>query len=183
MEQTIRAIVCTACNVQMTEHRQASSKIQYFLCGGCHRWVSSTYAEVLRSDTFREVDPEAEAERTKQFRAVKDRLERFLAGLDVEDPYRVLGVAPGASMDEVRSRYREAALEHHPDRGGSVQKMAELNLAFERITGHRQRHQRTALPARGTPTSGWPRAQAATAQVSAPAKRRYAVPVAVLDRA
>jgi hypothetical protein len=173
MKPTISAIVCTVCNVQMSEHRQVGSKIQYFLCPRCHRWVSSAYAEVLRADGgFKAVDKEREAERARQFQEAKAKLERFLSTLDEADPYRVLGVAPGSPIEQVRARYREAALEHHPDRGGSVAKMAEINLAFERITGQRQANARAALPTR-----------ASVASAQARPTRRYAVPAAVLDRA
>lgn len=41
---------------------------------------------------------------------------------------QILGVR-GVSLDEAESAYRELAKRHHPDRGGSVVKMAELNQA------------------------------------------------------
>jgi hypothetical protein len=34
-------------------------------------------------------------------------------------------------LDFVRNRYRRAAAEHHPDRGGSAERMAEINAAWE----------------------------------------------------
>lgn len=34
------------------------------------------------------------------------------------DPYRVLGVAPGASAAEIRGAYRRLVRAHHPDAGG-----------------------------------------------------------------
>lgn len=36
------------------------------------------------------------------------------------DPYRVLGVAPGASADEVRRAYRRLAKRYHPDSAGAA---------------------------------------------------------------
>lgn len=47
------------------------------------------------------------------------------------DPYSVLGVAPGASRAELRAAYRRLALVHHPDHGGSTEKMALLSSAYE----------------------------------------------------
>ena len=50
------------------------------------------------------------------------------------DPYHVLGVAPGASQDEIRTAYRAAARRLHPDRAGhdprAADHMAELNAAY-----------------------------------------------------
>ncbi len=44
----------------------------------------------------------------------------------------VLGVEPvGGNLAAVRERYRVLAAQHHPDRGGSHAKMAEINAAWE----------------------------------------------------
>ena len=40
--------------------------------------------------------------------------------------YRTLGVRPGATREEIRSAYRALAMQHHPDHGGSVEKMREI---------------------------------------------------------
>jgi hypothetical protein len=47
--------------------------------------------------------------------------------------HRTLGVRPGASREEIRSAYRALAMQHHPDHGGSVEKMREINLAYRAI--------------------------------------------------
>ena len=60
----------------------------------------------------------------------------------LEDAYKVLGVSPSASDDELRKAYRRLALEHHPDRVASLgedvrraaeKKFQEINAAKERI--------------------------------------------------
>ena len=61
-----------------------------------------------------------------------------------DDPFLILGLAPGASSDEVRKRYRDLVREHHPDRhiaAGVPEEMVELatqrlqkiNEAYDRI--------------------------------------------------
>lgn len=42
-----------------------------------------------------------------------------------------LGLPPKAKREEVKQAYRRLASAHHPDKGGSADKMAELNAAFE----------------------------------------------------
>ena len=75
----------------------------------------------------------------QDFEAVKHRLERWLASLDDKDPYRLLGVSPMATDVQIKARFRELAMEVHPDRGGSVERMREVNLAYEKILQHRAR--------------------------------------------
>ncbi len=48
------------------------------------------------------------------------------------DYYEVLGVAKGASADEIKKAFRRAAVEHHPDKeGGNEEKFKEINEAYE----------------------------------------------------
>jgi DnaJ domain len=50
------------------------------------------------------------------------------------DPFAVLGVAPGAPLDEVTASYRELAKRWHPDRRGdaaAARRMAEINAAYD----------------------------------------------------
>ncbi len=65
-----------------------------------------------------------------------------LKGDSLDDAYKVLGVSPSASDDEVRRAYRRLALQHHPDRvatlGEDIRKAAEkkfqeINEAKERV--------------------------------------------------
>jgi curved DNA-binding protein CbpA len=36
------------------------------------------------------------------------------------DPYRTLGLSPGASLDEIRRAYRRLAKANHPDSAGEA---------------------------------------------------------------
>jgi DnaJ-class molecular chaperone len=49
------------------------------------------------------------------------------------DPYDVLGVARGASYEEVSFAYRRAAKSRHPDMGGSREAMEEASSAYSQI--------------------------------------------------
>jgi hypothetical protein len=49
--------------------------------------------------------------------------------------HRTLGLCTCASVEEIRSRYRALAMQHHPDHGGSVERMREINLAYTAICG------------------------------------------------
>lgn len=47
------------------------------------------------------------------------------------DFYAVLGLSPTADPQTIRSAYRRAAREHHPDRGGSAEKFHRIQEAWE----------------------------------------------------
>jgi hypothetical protein len=48
-----------------------------------------------------------------------------------KDYYRVLGVADGASAEEIERAFRREARKHHPDSGGSEEEMKSLNEAHD----------------------------------------------------
>lgn len=72
------------------------------------------------------------------------RIKATNLGVDADDPYSVLGLLPGATMDEVRAAWRRLAAENHPDRmtqrGAPPEfvaiardKTAAINAAYARI--------------------------------------------------
>jgi DnaJ-class molecular chaperone len=44
--------------------------------------------------------------------------------------FETLGVKPGATLKECKSAYRKAAMEHHPDRGGTHNAFLEIRRAW-----------------------------------------------------
>ena len=55
----------------------------------------------------------------------------------IDDPYKVLGVSPDASDEEIKRAYRQLAKKYHPDLNPGDQeaarKMQEVNAAYEQI--------------------------------------------------
>lgn len=126
----------------------------YWSCEQCAaRYHSSSSAELLRRGAgVRLAEPRARASQPKDagFDAVKARLESFLRRLDEEDPWFVLGVPPGTPLEQIRSRYRELALTHHPDRGGDPAAMRRFASAYDRV---RSASLRSAPPAPARPVA------------------------------
>ena len=77
------------------------------------------------------------------------------------DPYKVLGVDPSASDDEVKKAYRELAKKYHPDnytnnplKDLADEKMKEINEAYDTITSQRQSHKGSSYNTGARQSSG-----------------------------
>lgn len=58
-------------------------------------------------------------------------LHRGALTTDQARAFAVLDLSPTSTLEERRRRHRDLAKAHHPDHGGSVEKMKEINWAFE----------------------------------------------------
>ena len=51
----------------------------------------------------------------------------------IEEDFEVIGSKRGASFEEARQAYKEAARKHHPDAGGDPEVMKRVNAAWDRV--------------------------------------------------
>jgi len=56
----------------------------------------------------------------------------------VDKYFKVLGVQPGCSKEELKKAYRKLATQHHPDKGGNAEAFKEVSKAYDLLTGKRQ---------------------------------------------
>ncbi|MCI1990626.1 MAG: DnaJ domain-containing protein [Oscillospiraceae bacterium] len=77
----------------------------------------------------------------------------------MSDPYKILGISPTASDEEVKAAYRALAKKYHPDQYADSpladladEKMKEINEAYDQIM--QERRQRKAGPQPGYAGSG-----------------------------
>ena len=78
----------------------------------------------------------------------------------MSDPYKVLGVSPSSTEDEIKTAYRALAKKYHPDNYAdsplsdlASEKMKEINEAYDEIM--RQRKARQASGSSGPSTWIW----------------------------
>lgn len=52
---------------------------------------------------------------------------------DLDMCYRILGISPSATWDDIERAFRRKAKVHHPDHGGDEDAMRALNEAYTRL--------------------------------------------------
>ena len=72
------------------------------------------------------------------------------------DPYVVLGLDAGASVEEAARAYRELAKRFHPDRAGDagMAQMVQLNVAYELLRSEQRPGARAPMAGNGAPVGG-----------------------------
>lgn len=96
------------------------------MCFACDRWdriQDNIYAIAMTIEALRGI------ERWGSGSMVEQAFTGFVALPAPKDPHDILGVRPGAAADEIDAAYRQKAKAAHPDNGGSVAAMQELNEA------------------------------------------------------
>ena len=68
------------------------------------------------------------------------------------DPYKILGVSSDTDQKEVKKAYRKLAAQHHPDRGGDVEKFKEVAEAYSILSDDQKRSE---YHARQNPQQGF----------------------------
>ena len=51
----------------------------------------------------------------------------------IEEDFEVIGSKRGASFEQARQAYKDAARKHHPDAGGDPEVMKRVNAAWDRV--------------------------------------------------
>lgn len=74
------------------------------------------------------------AEWRRTFRAQMSP-EQADAILGNEEPRAILNLDEDASMSEIKSAYRAACLQHHPDQGGDAEMFKKCTAAYVRLGG------------------------------------------------
>ncbi len=71
------------------------------------------------------------------------------------DPYRTLGLTPGATPDEIRRAYRRLAKANHPDAAGekNLPRFLAIQAAYESLVASRGTRRTGARPATSRPTA------------------------------
>lgn len=113
------------------------------------QWIKKTDQEVretAKAMSQKQLDREAERllDHACRMLRMEGDLQGALEGWQRFDAYRIIGVARGASLSEVRRAFYKRALLLHPDKGGDKDAFQELQRAYEEIVSEHDSQKRTA---------------------------------------
>jgi hypothetical protein len=100
------------------------------MCFACDRWDrigDNIYAVAKTIEALRGI------ERWGSGSMVEQAFTGFVALPAPKSPWEVIGVPPGASIDEIEVAFRAKAKKLHSDLGGNDPAMAELNAARDKL--------------------------------------------------
>lgn len=113
------------------EPRDPGVAVYFELKGKQKVFACDTFHTV--KDNIRAIGLTIEALRSIDRYGASDMLERALSAFTAlpapKSCWEVLGLAPGSSRRAIEDSWRLLAAKHHPDRGGSDARMAEINAA------------------------------------------------------
>jgi len=103
------------------------NNVPALIAKGEEKMAQNEYEEAVRifSNAVEHAPP---TDRSARARLVK--AQKLLKQSKAKDYYKVLGVTRDADDRTIKKAYRRLAREYHPDKGGSQEKMAEINEAF-----------------------------------------------------
>jgi len=71
----------------------------------------------------------------RSYRSARDKTDPFSKRRPppIEEDFEVIGSKRGASFEQARQAYKDAARKHHPDAGGDPEVMKRVNAAWDRV--------------------------------------------------
>lgn len=85
-----------------------------------------------KRDHDAKVKREQEAREEREYQNAKSEREARRWGSNV-NPWEVLGVGYGATKAEIRAAWTRLCKTHHPDAGGSLERMQAINRAYQSL--------------------------------------------------
>jgi len=126
----------------LVESRRVDGKPRQRVIAYLGEWDTVEDAYVMSTGTTRRVlkryrDPkDVQAELQDEARVAANVARHKARSNPLFRHYTTLGLTPGVSPVEIKSRYRELARQFHPDRNqAGAERMAAINVAYEALQG------------------------------------------------